>query len=406
MQKGLYAPGDPWHGRAMRMFSDLYISRGPAAAFVAQGLVWGAFGALVPEVMAQAQLEDAQFGRGMLLAALAALVAMWLTPWIDAQLGRWSVPVLSVSMGLLFLLPGVASAPWMFMLFMPLATAASGSQDVAMNARVSVLEGETRRSLMNLNHGIFSVAYAGSALMAGLLRAVGWSPIAIYTVIAVMIALLTVQVVAAPVLDPPEDADAPPGPRRVAWALVVPGGLIVLAAYMSEQATEGWSALHLERGFDAGAAQAALGPTILGVTMAVGRLSGQAIVHRVSEAGVIRYAAVLGGAGAALAAWAQNLPMAYLGFGMLGLGVSVIGPMGLAWVGRMVPNRDKALAISRMNVLGYSGFFIGPPAMAALSEGYSLSASFTAVALVFVMIPAVFLPWMQRQARIAADHAG
>jgi len=385
----------------MRMLDDLHVSRGPAAAFVAQGLVWGSFSALVPEIMQQARLEDTEFGRGMLLAALSALAAMWITPWIEARAGRWTVPVLSALMALAFCLPAVATGPWMFLLFMPLATAMSGSQDVAMNARVSVLEGATGRSLMNLNHGIFSVAYAGSALGAGLLRAAGWSPLQVYTLIAVLIAVLLVQMIAAPVDDPPEEADAPSGPRRVAWALVIPGGLIVLAAFMSEQATEGWSALHLERGFDAGAAQAALGPTILGITMAVGRLSGQAIVYRASEASVIRYAALLGGAGAALAAWAPVLPVAYLGFGMLGLGVSVIGPMGLAWVGRMVPNREKALAISRTTVIGYAGFFVGPPSMAALSEAYSLSASFTAVACVFVAIPAVLLPWMLARTRLA-----
>jgi MFS family permease len=90
------------------------------------------------------------------------------------------------------------------------------------------------------------------------------------------------------------------------------------------------------------------------------------------------------------------LALAYLGFGMLGLGVSVIGPMGLAWVGRLVANRDKALAISRVTVIAYSGFFIGPPTMGALSEAYNLSVSFTAVAVVFASVPLILLPWMSR----------
>ena len=113
--------------------------------------------------------------------------------------------------------------------------------------------------------------------------------------------------------------------------------------------------------------------------MAVGRLAGQVVANRVSERMVIRWAAVTAGVGACIAATAPSLGVAYVGFSILGLGVSVIAPMAYAWIGRMVPNRYRSHAISRISVVGYAGFFVGPPLMGFLSEGFGLAVSFLTI---------------------------
>lgn len=384
----------------MSMMRDLYISRGPAAAFASVGLYWGAFGALVPDIKPQVGLSDGGFGLALLISTTGAIAAMWIAPWITAALGRRVLPILAVVMGLAFCLPGMAFNGVTFSLAMMLGAMSTGTLDVAMNARLSVLESMAGRSLMNLNHGIFSVAYALSALLTGFAREAGWAPVQVFAALGILTALLAVQMLRAPVIDPPRDADAPPS-AALSWWLLLPGGLIILIAFLAEQGTEGWSALHLERNLGAGAAEGAMGPAILGGTMAVGRLSGQVIVQRFNEASVIRIAALMTAAGSLIAAWAPSLAMAYAGFGMLGLGVSVMAPMGFAWIGRMVPLDRRALAISRLTVVGYTGFFVGPPMMGGLSQLFGLSASFTAVALLLLLVPLVLIPLVQRY---AASH--
>lgn len=383
------------HDTSFAMLSDIYISRGPLAAFAAEGLFWGSFAALVPVIKANAGLGDGAFGTVMLIAALGAVSAMWLAPRAEAALGRWCLPVLATAMALAFLLPGHASNAVMLAGAMMAATMASGSLDVAMNARISILEGRHGRPLMNLAHGIFSVAYALSALLGGFGREIGWSPAMILSAEVGLCALLIWQMIAAPVADPELSSEGAAS-RRLPLILLIPAGLIVLLAFMSEQATEAWSALHLERGLGAGAAEGAFGPAILGLTMAVGRLSGQAIIHVWTEAKVITFAASLAAIGSVIAAWAQNLPVAYLGFGLLGLGVSVVAPTTFAWVGRMVPDEKKALAISRIAVLGYAGFFIGPPLMGFLAEAFGLPVSFTAIAILLMLAPLVLAPIVAR----------
>ncbi|MGH1414148.1 MAG: MFS transporter [Pelagimonas sp.] len=377
------------------MLRDIYISRGPLAAFAAEGLFWGSFASLVPVIKSQVGLSDGEFGVVMLIAALGAVCAMWLAPKAEQKLGRWTLPVLAAFMATAFLFPGHANTGAFLAIAMMAATIGSGSLDVAMNARISVLEGTSGRPLMNLAHGIFSVSYAMSALAGGFGREAGWSPAMIFTALVGVCLLLIVQMIAAPVPDP-EQSEEDLAPRRLSWVLLVPAGLIVLLAFMSEQATEGWSALHLERGLGAGAAEGALGPAILGITMAIGRLSGQVIVHYWSEAVVIRAATVLAAIGSVVAAWAPNLAVAYLGFGLLGMGVSVVAPMAFAWVGRMVSSEKKALAISRIAVLGYAGFFIGPPMMGFLAENFGLPVSFTAISILLLLVPLVLVPMVSR----------
>ncbi|WP_299927624.1 MFS transporter [uncultured Pelagimonas sp.] len=377
------------------MLRDIYMSRGPLAAFAAEGLFWGSFAALVPVIKAQAGLSDGDFGVVMLIAALGAVSAMWLAPRAEAKLGRWTLPVLAAVMAGAFVFPGYATNGVFLAVVMMGATIGSGSLDVAMNARISILEGRSGRPLMNLAHGIFSVAYAVSALMAGLGREIGWTPSEIFAAGVALCGLLILQMIAAPVPDP-EPVSEETAKRRLPWVMLFPAGMIVLLGFMTEQATEGWSALHLERGLGAGAAEGALGPAILGMTMAIGRLSGQVIVHYWSEAVVIRVATVIAALGSAIAAWAPSLFIAYLGFGLLGIGVSVVAPMAFAWVGRMVPDDKKALAISRIAVLGYSGFFIGPPLMGFLAEGFGLPVSFTAISVLLLLVPLVLVPMVAR----------
>jgi MFS family permease len=162
-------------------------------------------------------------------------------------------------------------------------------------------------------------------------------------------------------------------------------GGVVLAAFMTEAATESWSALHIERTLGGRAAEGALGPAMLGITMSIGRFGGQVVAERLREVQVVVGASILAALGALVAAWAPGPAVAYLGFGMFGLGVSVIGPMGLALVGKMVAPHFRTEAISRAAVMGFSGFFVAPVVMGLVSQGFGLRWAFTAVALLVAM---------------------
>ena len=368
----------------MSVISALSISRRPAAAFVVVGLFWGCFAAYVPVIKAQLGANDALFGLLLLGSATGLVSSMWLAPKADKILGARAMQAGVVMLALVWLLPAQVAVPAIFALTMGLVGMASGLLDVVMNARVSELEAKHNRPLMNANHAMFSLAYAIAATLTGLAREADIAPVLVFAGFgAASILMAPFLRMDVTVVAPDDDATG----RYPLWPILM-AGFIVLVAFMSEASVETWSALHIERTLGGGAAEGALGPAMLGFTMAFGRFSGQAISAHVRDVTVLVSAATLSSLGALIAALAPSPMMAYAGFGILGLGVSVIGPLGLALVGRIVKPHLRTEAISKVAVLGFAGFFIAPVLMGQLSHAFGLRFAFGAVAvLILIVVP-------------------
>lgn len=361
----------------MSIQSALKISSRPARAFVIIGLYWGAFAAQVPVLKSQLGASDGMFGILLLGSAVGLVSAMWLAPKADAWLGPRGMQIGALMFALCWLLPGLATSPAFFAASILLVGMSSGLLDVVMNARVSDLEASSGRSLMNVNHAMFSVGYAIAALLTGIAREVGLPPVAVFALLGVAILPLIPGLHLQPAKSDHDDSRAGQSPMP----LILLCGAIVLIAFMSEATVEAWSALHIERTLHGGAAEGALGPATLGLTMAIGRFSGQLVAERLRETTVVIWASMLSAVGAVIAATALSPAMAYLGFGVMGLGVSVIGPMGLALVGKLVAPQHRTQAISRVAVIGFSGFFMAPVVMGLASEAFGLRWAYCGVAV-------------------------
>lgn len=366
----------------MSILNALYITRRPAAAFVVVGLFWGCFAAYIPVIKDQLGAGDGLFGVLLLGSATGLVSSMWIAPRADKVLGSRAMQVAAVLLACAWLIPGQITTPVLFAVSMGLVGLSSGLLDVVMNARVSELEAEHDRSFMNANHAMFSLAYAVAAVVTGFAREAGMPPTPVFAgfgVVAVLLVPFLNMDVARVAAD--EDYQG----KYPLWPIAL-CGVIVLIAFMSEASVETWSALHVERTLGGGAAEGALGPAMLGFTMMIGRFSGQVLADRFRETQVVIFASIVAAIGAIIAAAAPTPLVAYVGFGTLGLGVSVIGPMGLALVGKLVAPHLRTEAISRCAVIGFSGFFIAPTAIGSVSEVYGLRAAFAAVALLLVCI--------------------
>jgi len=373
----------------MSILNALIISRRPAAAFVVVGLFWGCFAAYVPHIKATLGVSDALFGTLLLGSATGLVSSMWLAPILDRWLGARALQCGVVFLAIAWLVPGLMHTPLAFAISLGLVGLASGLLDVVMNARVSLLEAAHDRPLMNANHAMFSVAYGVAALVVAVTREAGLPPGPVFAGFAVVSCLIA-PFIWMDVPDIEADEESANG-RYPLWPIILCGA-IVLVAFMSEATVEAWSALHLERTLHGRAAEGAFGPAMLGLTMAIGRFSGQAVAARWSEIVVVIVAAIVSAIGAVIAALAPSPAVAYLGFGILGLGVSVIGPMGLALVGKLVAPHLRTEAIGRTAVIGFSGFFFAPVLMGIVSDAFGLRVAFGGVAVLLLLaVPLVLV---------------
>jgi len=378
----------------MRFLPTLAIARPAVAAFAAMGILWGTFAAVLPDLKAMLGVDEARLGLLILFTPVAAVTAMLLAPGIGARLGRVALPVSTLLMALAFMLPGQTAVLWLFPLAMMCCGAATGLTDVLMNARVATLENERNLQLMNLSHAAYSFGYAGGALGTGLLRSLEWPPgwvMATMALAALMLACLTVEKDGTihGLLRP---KDGTPGHLGL---IPVIGGGIVLIAFLTENAAENWSALHIEKTLGGSPAQGAMGPATLALTMGFSRLAGQGLVSRVNPFTLLKGGALISALGALGAAFAGTPTMAYAGFIVMGIGSSVIAPTAFSLVGRLADPQARARAVARATLLGYFGYFFGPPTLGLIAGAFGLRMAFVFAALMLLVV-LVLAPIMAR----------
>lgn len=379
----------------MALARTIRVSRATGISLGALGMFWGGFAAWLPEYKARAGVDDGLFGTLLLGSAVGGMAAMALAP----RVGRWLGPrVLPLAAGLMAL---AALAPLAIHSGASLAAAllamgiAMSSLDIAANVRISELEHETGLPLMNWNHALFSAGFGVAALVMGAVRRLGATPEQSAPVLAALLALAALAVIERAPAAQVDDGTNTKAALRTPWAAVLPAAAILFAAFVSENATETWSALHIERSLGGRPGEGAFGPAILGFTMAAGRFGGQLLAARLGEARLVALSALFGLIGALVVAAAPVQWVAVLGVGLIGAGVAVVVPSANSLLGARVAPAERAIAISRAWMIGFTGFFIGPVAMGAVAQGFGLRFAFVAVALVMATI----LPGLARLAR-------
>ncbi|MDP2061954.1 MAG: MFS transporter [Phaeovulum sp.] len=363
----------------------LRASRATGAGLASVGVFWGGFAAYLPDYKAAAGASDGEMGLVLVLSAAGGMAAMAVSPRVMATLGRAMLPVGGVLVAAAAFLPLLAGDIFSLGLVLLAMGAAMSTLDIAANVRISEREAREGLHLMNLNHALFSFAFGASAFGCGLARKAGLGPETVAPML--FIVLLALAVVMAERAAGAVPAAANGGePAASPWAAIWPAAAILFAAFVSENATESWSALHIERTLGGPKGEGSFGPAMLGLTMGIGRLSGQFLAARLGEARLVAGSALLGMFGALVVAVAPAPGVAVLGVALIGLGVAVVVPSANSLLGRAVAPEQRAYAISRSWMLGFTGFFLGPVGMGLVAQTFGLRWSFVAVALAMAMI--------------------
>ncbi len=308
-------------------------------------------------------------------------------PLAGGLIARWGSRRLCGIAGVAFclvlpLLLVVPSYP-LFVLNLLLLGACGGAMDVAMNAHGVYVEDEYAKPIMSSFHGLFSVGgLVGAGIAAGFL-ALGWTPVRHTVVMAGVLLLLTG--VALRYLLPPEPktadretSDAPLFvlPRERATIVLA---ALAFAVFMAEGSMADWTAVYLLDLPGTDAALAAVGFAIFSLTMAVGRLTGDAIVRLLGRVSVVRWGSVLAMAGMLLAAFSPSPFWAIGGFALVGLGLSNVVPIIFSAAGYLSPG-SPGQGIAAVSTAGYFGFLVGPPIIGFLAEWITLSGAFQVLA--------------------------
>ncbi|MFJ6707418.1 MULTISPECIES: MFS transporter [unclassified Streptomyces] len=349
-----------------------------AAVFTVHGAVTGSFATRVPWIQEHSGLGAGQLGLALAFTAFGASCSMPLAGRISHRFGsRTALRGLIAMWTLSLVLPSLAPNLYTLCLAMFVYGASAGMSDVAMNALGVEVERLLDKSIMSGLHGMWSAgALIGSA--AGTLAAHLGSDARLHFALAA--AALTVLGVPAAgwVLDlqPAEDEEPPPRfalPPRSALLI----GAVGFCAVFAEGASLDWSAVFLRDRMDSSAGLAAATTTGFMLTMAVARISGDAVVNRFGTVRTVRAGGVLAACGGLLIVLAGHPAVAMTGFALMGLGIAVVVPLCFAAAGHAGPNPSQAIA--GVATITYTSGLVAPSLIGGVAQATSLVVSFGVV---------------------------
>ena len=272
-----------------------------------------------------------------------------------------------------------------------------GLVDAGTNMQAVAVEHAYGRSLLTGFHGSWSVGgIAGALVVSATAGRVANDPVGLVLLVGPVVAVVAAVVVLrrgwrGPGASVDVDAAALPALAArplVPWGPVLVLGVGVVAYYVSDQAISTWSTIYLDGPLGASAQVAPLGyAAYLGTTLA-SRLVGDLVVRRRGRAFVVRTGGLVGLVGLVLVVAAPSVPVALLGFAVVGAGLGVIAPLCFAAAGALAPDGADAV-VARLNVFNYVGAVLGGVFVGLIGSASTLRIGFLVPIVLVAVVVAI-----------------
>ncbi len=353
--------------------------------FFAQPFAIGCWMALIPIVKEGLGLNEAQLA--IALMGLPAGIVPTL-PLAGRVIGRYgprrvcmaALPAQALVLWIILLAGGQTALFLALMLF----GAVGAFSQVGLNTYAGRLEKERKVGVMSRCHGLWAIGVTVASAMAALASGLPllWIPLLVSVpgMIAGIFAAGALPRLGA------DNAGSGPGSRRI---LDLPPALILISLFalvvaMTEGAMSDWSAVYMAQRLGGEATAAGLAVSVYAGALALGRLFGDALRARVGPVFLARATILVAISGVLLLVAPLPSLAGWLGFALVGLGVSVGYPLGVTAVAAL-DDRFEGPNIAIMSMIALCGFLVGPPMIGFLAEAYSLRTGLAALLPLLVL---------------------
>ena len=368
-------------------------------AFIAAGLAFASWASRIPQVRDALLLTPATLGLVLLASAAGSVISLPLSGPVITRIGsRRTLTVMSIltAMSLAGVAIGYHQGRLSVVIALFFLGIGYGSWDVAMNVQGATVERLLGRAIMSRFHAGFSVGTVAGALIGTAMVAFEVSVTTHLLVVAVALSIAVPIGVRSFVPDTAAQEEAvdaaaapttPDAPRSAlsAWRerRTILIGIFVLAFAFAEGTGNDWIAIALIDSYGATAAIGTLGFAVFLAAMTVGRWFGPAWLDRYGRVAVNRALTGASLVGLALFIFGQNLPLAFLGAVLWGVGISLGFPVGMS-----AGADEPAMAAARVSVIasiGYCAFLAGPPLIGFIGEQVTVLRAMVVVAAVLAV---------------------
>ena len=313
--------------------------RSVATQFFVNGAAFASFVPRLPEIRERIGVGLDGLGFMMTIAITIGTIGSLQSPTLIARFGTRRTLIVG-GVVLIAALPtiGYATVPFAFVLGAAAMFVADGLVDVSMTLQGSWLSARRHAPVMNRLHGLWSLGTVVGGLTASRAAAAGVSlPVHLTVASALMFGSLLFVGRGLLTSDEGDEGDTvaasemPAGStsgrrRRGGRAALVVLAVSGACAVTVELVSTDWAAFRLTEDFGASVGFAGLGYVAFTVGMTLGRFGGDAVVLRIGDDRLLRWAIVVSGLGLAGAAFAPNRWAVLAAYGVAGLGTSTFFP--------------------------------------------------------------------------------
>ena len=359
----------------------------PVWVFASLNIMIGTWVLYLPHIKTKFGLNDAEIGVALFCTALGLLISIPFVPFVNQKIGVGrSTQIGVIIFALAYNLPIIAPDYRILCGGLFIAGFFSGFTDVSMNALVSTIESTEKKHFMSAAHGFFSLGgFIGAAL--GSVFIVLFSNPPLHMLVVCGFIILTNLILSKHYSETKEVAVSKSEEKNILKNIRPLFGLSLVAfiIMMNEGAVEHWSNLFLFDIVKVSESKAGLGFIAFSLCMTIGRFLGDGISEKIGSIKIIAY-----GCAIAFAAYflviTSNLFLAILGFGILGLGLSVVIPELFRLVGQ-TKGVPASIGISIVSGIGFAGFLVGPLLLGVISNHTNLiwSFAFLSVSIIFAL---------------------
>jgi MFS family permease len=372
---------------------DRRARRAVLAGFAIQGLTFASIVTRLATIKDKFDLQDVDIL--LLLAAVAVMSAIGSIAagyaserWGSATALRVGLAGVSLSV----ILPGLAGSLPALVVLTCVYGFFVGTVDATLNIQGVGVQDRYGRSIMTGFHAMWSAAAVVGAGYASITIALGWPLFVSFLVVAVIGLALNAWVGSELLQEVTfEETTTERVPHHVPWLPVLLVAVPTFAMWVGDSATSVWSGIYLQDGLKAAASAAPIAYGAYQVVLLLVRLVGDRLVGRYGAAAVIRAGGSVATAALVLIVIAPGLPLVFVGFALLGGGLSLVPPLSYVAAAHL-DVEGGSNAVARVNVANYVGYLVAAFAVALVSQAWSERVMFV---VPLALIP--LLPLMARQ---------
>ena len=340
--------------------------------FALQPMAFGAWLAMIPYIKETLGLSKADLAVALLGMPVALIPTLQLASRIVAKIGpRKTFAILLPIQTVVVLFPFLAwSVPTLFITLAMLG-AVVAFLEVALNTYAGRLEKSGDLNIMSRCHGFWALGVMLGSLFATMLFGLG-PMIAVFLICAVSAGIGVWSGLSLPKLVGEEDA-ASASTRKLSD---MPKALFLIAMFvfafsLAEGAMSDWAAVYLAERWGGRAEDAGIAVTVFSGFLALGRFVGDYMIRKLGAQGAARFTVGLALVRVACLTIPTSVALTFVGFALIGLGVSVGFPLGVSAAARL-DDSHEAQNIATMAMIAMTAFLFGPPLIGFVAEAFSL----------------------------------